>query len=97
MPSTLGLVSFVAAAGLAGAGAAEARTLRVSALRVETAQATVRNLQLVVTDYTGAEDGPFNLGPAKACPKVPNVVPTPKVKSKPKPKPKKKTPSKRHA
>lgn len=54
-------------------------------------------VQLVVTDYTGAEDGPFNLGPAKACPKVPNVVPTPKVKSKPKPKPKKKTPSKRHA
>jgi hypothetical protein len=55
-------------------------------------------VQLVVTDYTGAEDGPFNLGPAKACPKVPNVVPTPKVKPKPKPKPKpkKKTSVKQH-
>ena len=41
-------------------------------------------VQLVVTDYTGAQDGPFNLGPAKACPKVPNVVPTPKAKTKPK-------------
>ena len=41
-------------------------------------------VQLVVTDFTGAEDGPFNLGPAKACPKVPNAVPTPKVKAKPK-------------
>ena len=41
-------------------------------------------VQLVVTDYTGAEDGPFTLGPASACPKVPNVVPTPKAKTKPK-------------
>ncbi|MGZ4246055.1 MAG: hypothetical protein ACXVSE_17345 [Solirubrobacteraceae bacterium] len=39
-------------------------------------------VQLVVTDYTGAEDGPFTLGPATACPKVPNVVPTPKPKVK---------------
>ena len=39
-------------------------------------------VQLVVTDYTGAEDGPFTLGPATACPKVPNVVPTPKPKAK---------------
>jgi hypothetical protein len=39
-------------------------------------------VQLVVTDYTGAQDGPFNLGPAKACPKVPNAVPTPKVTAK---------------
>jgi hypothetical protein len=46
-------------------------------------------VQLVVTDYTGAEDGPFNLGPAKACPKVPNAVPTPKAKPKPKNKHKK--------
>jgi len=53
-------------------------------------------VQLVVTDFTGAEDGPFNLGPAKACPKVPNVVPTPKVKAKHKPKPKKKTSAKKH-
>ncbi|MGA8332982.1 MAG: hypothetical protein WB777_27420 [Mycobacterium sp.] len=50
-------------------------------------------VQLVVTDFTGAEDGPFNLGPAKACPKVPNVVPTPKAKTKPK---KKKTSVKKH-
>jgi hypothetical protein len=39
-------------------------------------------VQVVVTDYTGAQDGPFNLGPAKACPKVPNVVPAPKAKGK---------------
>lgn len=39
-------------------------------------------VQLVVTDYTGAQDGPFTLGPAKACPQVANVVPTPKVKAK---------------
>jgi hypothetical protein len=50
-------------------------------------------VQLVVTDYTGAEDGPFNLGPAKACPKVPNVVPTPKPKTKTK----KKTSIRKHA
>jgi hypothetical protein len=41
-------------------------------------------VELVVTDYTGAEDGPFTLWPANACPKVPNVVPTPTPKSKPK-------------
>lgn len=52
-------------------------------------------VQLVVTDYTGAEDGPFSLGPAKACPKVPNVVPTPKAKVKAKPK-KGKTPARKH-
>jgi hypothetical protein len=43
-------------------------------------------VQLVVTDFTGAEDGPFTLGPTKACPKVPNVVPNPKPKVKAKPK-----------
>jgi hypothetical protein len=32
-------------------------------------------VQLVVTDYTGAEDGPFPLTLPKACPTVPNVVP----------------------
>ena len=53
-------------------------------------------VQLVVTDYTGAQDGPFNLGPAKACPKVPNVVPTPKVKGKGKTKGKSKT-TRKHA
>jgi hypothetical protein len=44
-------------------------------------------VQLVVTDWTGAQDGPFTLGRTKACPTVANVVPTPK------PKPKKKTKS----
>ncbi len=59
-------------------------------------------VQLIVTDYTGAEDGPFNLGPTKACAKVPNVVPTPKPttkKTKPKAKSKSKTsrtPAKKH-
>ncbi len=53
-------------------------------------------VQLVVTDFTGAEDGPFSLGPAKACPKVPNVVPTPKAKTKPKPKKKHKPSVKKH-
>jgi hypothetical protein len=45
-------------------------------------------VQLIVTDATGAEDGPFTLGPAKACPRVPNVVPTSQAKAK-KAKPKK--------
>jgi hypothetical protein len=51
-------------------------------------------VELVVTDFTGAEDGPFILGPAKACPKVANVVPTPKPKTKPKTKTKTKTKTK---
>jgi hypothetical protein len=42
-------------------------------------------VQLIVTDYTGGQDGPFTLGSTKKCASVPNVVPTPK------PKPKKKT------
>ncbi len=52
-------------------------------------------VQLVVTDYTGAQDGPFTLGPAKACPRVPNVVPTPKPKAKAKTKTKSKTKTKK--
>jgi hypothetical protein len=32
-------------------------------------------VSLVVTDYTGAEDGPFRLKLNKACPSVPNKVP----------------------
>jgi hypothetical protein len=32
-------------------------------------------VQLVVTDYTGAEDGPFSLKLSKACPTVRKVVP----------------------
>jgi hypothetical protein len=47
-------------------------------------------VQLVVTDYTGAEDGPFTLWRSTPCAKVPNAVPTPKPKAKPK---KKKTSS----
>lgn len=39
-------------------------------------------VQLVVTDSTGAEDGPFDLGPANRCPKVPNFAPRPSAKSK---------------
>jgi hypothetical protein len=39
-------------------------------------------VQLVVTDYTGAQDGPFTLGNAKKCPTVPNVVPKPTKKTK---------------
>lgn len=47
-----------------------------------TAAVPQAQVQLIVTDYTGAEDGPFDLGPAKACAKVPNAVPTPKPKPK---------------
>jgi hypothetical protein len=44
-------------------------------------------VQLVVTDYTGAEDGPFTLGATNKCPTVPNVVPIPKPKPTKKTKP----------
>jgi len=50
-------------------------------------------VEVVVTDDTGAQDGPFELTPNTRCPKVAAVVPTPKKrkktkskKSKPKPK-----------
>lgn len=36
-------------------------------------------VELVVTDNTGAEDGPFQLK-LSGCPKVPNVAPAPKTK-----------------
>jgi hypothetical protein len=39
-------------------------------------------VQLVVSDSTGAEDGPFTLRSAKACPKVANVVPARKARRK---------------
>ena len=39
-------------------------------------------VQVVVTDNTGAEDGPFQLGVAKPCRSVPNFVPAPKPKTK---------------
>jgi len=50
MPSTLGLLNFVAAIGLAVAGSAEARTLRVSAARIQSEQAQVQNLQIVIAE-----------------------------------------------
>lgn len=39
-------------------------------------------VQLIVTDNTGAQDGPFVLHLNKACPKVPDVAPKPKPKAK---------------
>jgi hypothetical protein len=39
-------------------------------------------VQLVVTDSTGAQDGPFALRSAKPCPRVPNFAPKAKAKSK---------------
>jgi len=53
MPSTLGLLRFVAAVALADAGAAEARTLRATASRVESEQASLRNAQVVVVESAG--------------------------------------------
>ena len=38
-------------------------------------------VNLVVTDDSGAEDGPFELTPAFKCAKVPAVAPTPKKKT----------------
>jgi len=32
-------------------------------------------VQLIVTDATGAQDGPFDLGFSRRCPRVPNVAP----------------------
>jgi len=39
-------------------------------------------VQLVVTDNTGAEDGPFRFNLDKPCPAVPDKVPSPKLKKK---------------
>lgn len=47
-------------------------------------------VELVVTDDTGAEDGPFALAPKAGCKKVPATVPAPKKKAKPKAKAKSK-------
>ena len=52
-------------------------------------------VQLIVTDYTGAQDGPFTLGSTAKCPSVPNVVPTPKTKAKTKTKSKTKSTTKK--
>jgi hypothetical protein len=39
-------------------------------------------VEFVVTDATGAEDGPFRLSLTPACPRVPNKVPVPPKKKK---------------
>jgi len=39
-------------------------------------------VSVVVTDNSGAEDGPFYLSLASKCAKVPSVVPTPTPKTK---------------
>jgi hypothetical protein len=39
-------------------------------------------VQVIVTDYTGAQDGPFRLSPNTACPRVPDRAPKPKPKKK---------------
>jgi hypothetical protein len=48
-------------------------------------------VELVVTDNTGAQDGPFELKPKKACAKVAAVVPAKKAKKTKKSKTKSKT------
>ena len=50
--------------------APQVKTAKPGMLAVPTAR-----VQLVVTDSTGAEDGPFALHVDKACPSVPNKVP----------------------
>ncbi len=42
-------------------------------------------VELIVSDYTGAEDGPFTLPRSKACPKVAATVPYSTVFASPKP------------
>ncbi len=44
-------------------------------------------VDVIVTDSTGAQDGPFRLNLTGGCPKVPDTVPYPKPKPKPKAKP----------
>jgi hypothetical protein len=39
-------------------------------------------VQLIVTDTSGAQDGPFRLTPSAACPRVPDRAPTPKKAKK---------------
>lgn len=43
-------------------------------------------VDVIVTDSTGAQDGPFRLNLTGGCPKVADYVPFPKPKPKPKPK-----------
>jgi len=51
---------------------AKGKSLRAGTPAIQTAR-----VQLIVTDWSGAQDGPFALRPAKACPAVPNVAPKP--------------------
>jgi hypothetical protein len=46
-------------------------------LRPGTPAIPTARVQLIVTDWSGAQDGPFALRQTKACPSVPNVAPTP--------------------
>jgi hypothetical protein len=58
---------------------AKGKTLRAGTPAIPTAR-----VQLIVTDWSGAQDGPFLLREAKACPTVPNAAPpvAPVVRSK---------------
>lgn len=51
-------------------------------LRPGTAAISTARVQLIVTDWSGAEDGPFALREPKACPSVPNRVPEPATSKK---------------
>jgi len=56
---------------------AKGKTLRAGTPAIPTAR-----VQLIVTDWSGAEDGPFALREARACPTVPNTAPAPAPVSK---------------
>jgi hypothetical protein len=56
------------------------RSRRATYARAGTAAIPQGIAQLVVTDSTGAQDGPFKVRYTAACPKVPNVVPAAKAK-----------------
>lgn len=47
------------------------------ALRAGTPAIQTARVQLIVTDWSGAQDGPFALRESRACPAVPNVAPAP--------------------
>lgn len=51
---------------------AKGKTLRPGTQAIPTAR-----VQLIVTDWSGAQDGPFALREPKACASVPNTVPRP--------------------
>ncbi len=51
---------------------AKGKTLRPGTPAIATAR-----VQLIVTDWSGAQDGPFALRESKACPSVPSTAPVP--------------------